>query len=100
MTTLELDRRAEELIRAAGGEPSFLGYMGYPASICASVDEVVIHGIPDQTRLKEGEILSIDIGIDLDGYFSDRALTVPVGKISDEKSPSNAGYSGMPGAGD
>ena len=85
ITTAELDRAAEEMIRAGGGEPAFLGYMGYPASICASVDEVVIHGIPDKRRLEEGELLSVDIGINLDGYFSDRAFTFAVGGLSDEK---------------
>ncbi len=85
VSTAELDRIAETAIRKAGGEPAFLGYMGYPASICASVNEVVIHGIPGDLKLKEGDILSIDMGIILDGFFSDRAMTWPVGKISSDK---------------
>jgi methionyl aminopeptidase len=85
VSTLELDMTAERCIREGGGVPAFLGYMGFPASICASVDEVVIHGIPSDRRLKEGEIISIDMGINLDGYFSDRALTLAVGEILPEK---------------
>ncbi len=84
VSTAELDKIAENSIRKAGGEPAFLGYMGYPASICASVNEVVIHGIPGELTLKEGDILSIDMGIILDGFFSDRAMTWPIGKISRE----------------
>ncbi|WP_319561204.1 type I methionyl aminopeptidase [Marispirochaeta sp.] len=85
VSTKELDEAAENAIREGGGEPAFLGYMEYPASICASINEVVIHGIPDATKLVEGDIISIDIGIKLDGYFSDRALTLPVGRIDDQK---------------
>lgn len=85
VSTKELDEAAERAIREGGGEPAFLGYMGYPASICASINEVVIHGIPNGKRLKEGDIISIDIGIKLSGYYSDRALTLPVGRISEKK---------------
>jgi methionyl aminopeptidase len=85
VSTKELDEAAEKAIRDGGGEPAFLGYMGYPASICASVNEVVIHGIPNGAKLKEGDIISIDMGINLSGFYSDRALTLPVGKIDQNK---------------
>ena len=82
VTTLDLDRMAEEFIRDAGGEPAFKGYKGYPASICASVNEEVVHGIPSGKRvLREGDIVSIDIGVRKDGWYGDAARTVPVGKI-------------------
>ena len=82
MTTLDLDRMAEEFIRDAGGEPAFKGYKGYPASICASVNEEVVHGIPGAKRvLREGDIVSIDIGVRKDGWYGDAARTVPVGAI-------------------
>lgn len=81
ITTAELDKRAEKLIREAGGEPAFLGYHGFPGSICASVNEEVVHGIPGLRRLKEGDIISIDIGVCLRGYYSDTAVTYPVGGI-------------------
>ena len=82
ITTAELDKIAERFIRDAGGEPAFLGYHGFPASICASVNEEVVHGIPGLRRLKEGDIISIDVGVCLKGYYSDTAVTLPVGKIS------------------
>ena len=85
ITTKELDRYAEKLIRGYGAVPSFLNYEGYPASICASVDSQVVHGIPNEsTVLREGQIISIDSGLILDGWQSDSALTVPVGHISPE----------------
>lgn len=85
VTTKELDRKAFEMIRACGCTPSFLNYNGFPASICASVNEEVIHGIPDKKRvLKEGEIISIDAGVIFEGYHSDAARTHAVGKISPE----------------
>ena len=83
MTSAELDRMAFRHIRSLGGRPSFLNYNGYPSSICASVDDRVIHGIPDNTRLRNGQIVGIDCGVELNGYFSDAAVTVPVGTISD-----------------
>ena len=79
----ELDRLARELIESRGGKPSFLGHQGFPASICASVDEEVVHGIPGPDVLERGEILSIDVGVLLDGYHADSALTLPVGQISE-----------------
>ena len=81
----ELDRIAEKEIRRRGGKPSFKGYMGYPASICVSVDEVVIHGIPDGTILHEGEIVGIDLGVEFRGYHADAARTYPVGKVDKRK---------------
>jgi methionyl aminopeptidase len=84
MTTAELDALAEQRIREAGAEPAFKGYHGYPATICASINEQVIHGIPSSRALLEGDILSIDVGAKLDGYFGDSAVTVPVGRIADE----------------
>lgn len=84
VTTAELDRAARELIEAAGGTPSFLGYHGYPASICASIGPEVVHGIPSDRVLQEGEIVSIDVGAYIDGFHGDAAVTYPVGAISDE----------------
>ena len=85
VTTGELDAMAEKLIRDAGATPAFKGYHGYPATICSSINEEVIHGIPSRQRaLQEGDIISIDVGASLDGYYGDSAITVPVGRISDE----------------
>ncbi len=84
VSTAELDASARTFIESRGGRPAFLGYEGYPASLCISVNEVVIHGIPGRERLKEGDIVGLDCGIDLDGFFSDAAMTVPVGRVSDE----------------
>ncbi len=88
--TQELDRLAEEYIRSQGAEPAFKGYGNdrynlYPASICASVDDVVVHGIPNDRTIEEGEILSIDVGVRKDGYYGDGARTYTVGKVSEEK---------------
>jgi methionyl aminopeptidase len=90
VTTLELDRLAEEYIRSLGAVPAFKGYGSnksnlFPATICASVDEVVVHGIPSKRKLQEGEILSVDVGVKKDGYFGDGAATFAVGRISEEK---------------
>jgi methionyl aminopeptidase len=81
VTTGELDRLAEDLIRQAGARPAFKGYRGFPRSVCASINHEVVHGIPGKRRLEEGNILSLDIGVELDGYFGDMAVTYPVGKI-------------------
>jgi len=83
VTTEEIDRVAEERVRAAGAVPAFKGYHGFPATICASVNEQVVHGIPSERELKDGDILSIDMGAKLDGFFGDSAVTVPVGKTTD-----------------
>jgi methionyl aminopeptidase len=82
ISTRELDRIAEDRIRALGGVPSFLGYRGYPASLCVSVTDEVVHGIPGRRRLREGEIVSLDLGALVEGFHGDLAVTVPVGKIS------------------
>ena len=83
ITTAELDALAEAEIRAAGATPSFKGYHGYPAALCTSVNDEVVHGIPNAKRvLKEGDILSIDCGVIIDGYYSDAAVTYPIGKVS------------------
>ena len=85
MTTLKIDQIGEELIRSYGCTPSFLGYGGYPASICVSVNEEVVHGIPSKKRiLREGDIVSLDAGVIYKGYHSDAARTIPVGEISRE----------------
>lgn len=85
ITTRELDRLAYELITARGGKPSFLGYQGYPASICASVNEEIVHGIPSRKRvLREGDVCSMDFGVVVDGWYGDSAITIPVGKVTDE----------------
>jgi methionyl aminopeptidase len=84
VTTKALDRLAEEYIRSRGGVPTFLGYRGFPASICASPNHMVVHGIPGKYTIAEGDVMSIDVGVTLDGYVADSALTVAVG-IVDER---------------
>jgi len=85
VSTQDLDAIAERMIVGAGATPAFKGYHGYPATICSSINEEVIHGIPSQQRaLQDGDIISIDVGASLDGYYGDSAITVPVGRISDE----------------
>ncbi len=84
ITTAEIDKLAEEFILAQGAIPSFKGYGGFPGSICASVNDVVIHGIPNDTVLVEGDIISVDCGAILNGYHGDAARTFPVGSISKE----------------
>jgi methionyl aminopeptidase len=84
VTTGELDALAEEFITAQGGYPTFKGYRGYPASICSSPNEVVVHGIPGPYALAEGDILSVDVGVTLGGFVGDSAHTFPVGEISEE----------------
>ena len=82
VTTAELDRMSRELIESRGASPSFLGHQGFTASICASVNEEVVHGIPGPRVLVEGDIFSIDVGAYLEGHHADSALTLPVGQIS------------------
>lgn len=84
VTTLELDTAAEELIRDHGGVPSFKGYHGFPGTICASVNEEIVHGIPGARVLRDGEIVSIDVGVIWEGYQGDSAITVAVGEASPE----------------
>jgi methionyl aminopeptidase len=81
VTTAELDRLAEEFIRSHGGLPTFKGYRGFPASICASPNDMVVHGIPGPYRLESGDIISIDVGVTLDGFVADSAYTFAVGEI-------------------
>jgi len=85
VSTLALDRMAEDFIRAEGGEPAFKGYRGFPGSICASINEEVVHGIPSPKRvLREGDVISIDVGVRRDGYYGDAARTFAVGEIAPE----------------
>jgi len=84
MTTADIDALAEDFIRRAKVEPAFLGYRGYPARVCTSVNEEVVHGIPGARRLKDGDIVSLDLGIQYQGFFSDIASTVAVGAVSAE----------------
>ncbi len=82
VTTLELDQLAEQLIRTSGGRPAFKGYHGFPASICASVNEEVVHGFPSQRPLRSGDLLTVDVGVELEGYYGDGAFTCGVGAVS------------------
>lgn len=84
ITTLELDSYAEDQIRKKGAIPAFKGYRGFPASLCVSVNEQLVHGIPDSRRLKEGDVVSLDLGVVRSGFYGDAAITIPVGKISQE----------------
>ena len=81
-TTLDLDRLSEEICRKRKAKPAFKGYRGYPYSLCASVNEQVVHGFPNKKTLKEGDILSMDFGVLLEGFYGDAAVTVPIGEIS------------------
>jgi len=84
ITTLALDKRAEEFIRDNGAVPGFLGYNGYPNTLCISVNDAVVHGIPSSYQLKEGDIVSVDCGTFMHGYYGDSAYTFPVGQVSPE----------------
>lgn len=81
VTTIALDRLAEEYIRSRNGVPTFLGYRGFPRSICTSPNDMVVHGIPGERRLHDGDVLSLDVGVTLDGYVADSAITVVVGTM-------------------
>jgi len=85
MTTLEVDAAADTMIRDAGAFPTFKGYNGFPFSICASVNEQVVHGFPSSYELKDGDIFSIDVGVTLDGFVGDTSTTIPVGRASEER---------------
>jgi methionyl aminopeptidase len=86
ITTKQLDKMAYDFITSHGGYPSFLGYNGYPASTCISIDDMVVHGIPsDDVFIKEGQLVSIDVGVVLNGWQGDAARTFMVGKVSPEK---------------
>jgi methionyl aminopeptidase len=84
ISTLELDAAADRMVRERGAEPAFKGYRGYPCTLCASVNEQVIHGIPSKRPLNEGDIISLDMGVKMNGFFGDSAITVPVGRVSEE----------------
>jgi methionyl aminopeptidase len=84
ITCQELNEVAEKLILQEGAIPAFKGYRGFPAALCTSVNEQIVHGIPDGRRLREGDIVSLDLGVKLNGFYGDCAITVPVGKISEE----------------
>lgn len=85
VTTMDLEKLAEEHLAGKPGRPAFKGYRGYPCALCTSVNSEIVHGIPSpKRRLREGDIVSIDFGMEVDGYFADSALTVPVGQISPE----------------
>jgi len=84
MKTKEIDEFAESFIRSKGAKPAFKGYRGYPSSVCTSINEQVVHGIPSSTKLKNGDIISLDIGVNYRGFFGDAALTLPVGTIGKE----------------
>jgi len=85
VTTEMLNKVAEEVIRLGGGKPAFKGYKGYPKTICSSIESQVVHGIPGKRMLKEGEIISIDIGVEMDGYYSDAAKTYGIGLLSSNR---------------
>ena len=85
VTTLEVDVAADKMIRDAGAYPTFKGYNGFPFSICASVNEQIVHGFPSSYELQEGDIFSIDIGATLDGFVGDTATTIPVGRASEDR---------------
>lgn len=82
VTTNELDRLAEEHIRARGGIPAFKGYRNYPKTLCVSINEQVVHGIPSRRTLKDGDIVGLDLGAIVDGFYGDAAITVPVGEVA------------------
>jgi methionyl aminopeptidase len=84
MTLLDVDAMGEEYLRSLGARPSFKGLYGFPNAICTSLNEVVIHGVPNNTILKDGDILGIDIGSEIDGWYGDAAITMPIGQISKE----------------
>lgn len=84
MTLLEVDAIGEKLLRDFGARPSFKGLYGFKNAVCTSLNEVIIHGVPDNTVLKEGDILGLDIGSEIDGWYGDAAITMPIGKISKE----------------
>ncbi|HEX6752498.1 MAG TPA: type I methionyl aminopeptidase [Solirubrobacterales bacterium] len=84
VTTAELDDAAEKLIRSQGAKPAFKGYRGFPGSICASPNSMVVHGIPGPYELKRGDVLSVDVGVVKDGWVADAAMTLPIGPVEEE----------------
>lgn len=85
MTTFELNETAEKMIRDAGAKPTFKGYHGYPFTLCTSVNEQIVHGFPSRYQLRSGDIISIDCGATLDGFVGDSAITVPIGKVNEDR---------------
>lgn len=85
MATSDIDKLVEDNILAAGAKPAFKGYRGFPASACVSIDDEVVHGIPGTRKVQDGEIVSVDVGVILDGWYGDSATTIPVGDIGEEK---------------
>jgi methionyl aminopeptidase len=83
IATQDLDQIAEEIIFSRGAIPAFKGYRGFPKTLCISINEEVVHGIPNERRLKEGDIVSLDVGVNLNGYYGDAAITLPVGKVDE-----------------
>src|SRR6478609_7949439 len=84
VTTAELDAAAEKFIRSQDAEPAFKGYRGFPGSICASPNSMVVHGIPGPYELRRGDVISIDVGVVKDGWVADAAMTVPIGTVSED----------------
>ena len=84
LSTEQINQRVKALIVEQGGQPAFLGYRGFPAATCISINNEVVHGIPGSRQLKKGDIVSLDVGVELNGYFGDAAITLPAGKISKE----------------
>ena len=84
MTLKEIDAMGEAFLRERGARPSFKGLYGFPAAVCTSLNEVIIHGVPDETKVKEGDILGLDIGTEVEGWYGDAAITMPIGEISEE----------------
>ena len=98
ITTIEIDREAEKMIRDAGALPTFKGYNGFPYSICASVNEQIVHGFPSKYVLQEGDIFSIDCGVTLEGFVGDTATTVPVGEVDEEQAQADPDHRRVSGA--
>ena len=86
ITTRDIEDFADTRIRELGGRSAFRGYRGYPASICVSINEQVVHGIPSNRKLNDGDIVSVDVGVEMDGFYGDAAITLPVGNVSDSDS--------------
>ncbi len=84
MTLKEINRMGEEFIKSQNARAAFKGLYGFPAGVCTSLNEVIIHGVPDDTKVKEGDILGLDIGVEKDGWYGDAAITIPIGKISEK----------------
>jgi len=82
ITTTEIDRLAEEWVIKEGAFPAFKGYKNFPASVCTSINEEIVHGIPGNRKLEEGDIISLDLGVNYKGFFSDAAITLPIGKVN------------------